>query len=90
MGFVKIESWFYTNTGRYGSPEHDKREDKIEEVFVAPDRKSIQLSLKEFEDSSRWIDRIYHIQFKETQKIFAGLPVKSNLRAYFTLRAIPQ
>ncbi|MED6299659.1 MAG: hypothetical protein VX860_06165, partial [Verrucomicrobiota bacterium] len=90
MSFMKIDSWFYTNTGRYGSPEHDKREDKIEEVSIAPDRKSIQLTLKGFEGSSSWLDRIYHIQFKDTQKIFAGLPVKNNLRAYFTLRAIPQ
>ena len=90
MSFVKIDSWFYTNTGRYGSPEHDRREDKIEEVFVAADRKSVQLILKEFEGSPRWLDRIYHIQLKETQRIFSGLPVKSNLRAYFTLRSIPQ
>ncbi len=88
-GYLKIQSWFYTNTGRYGSPEHDKRADVIERVQLNKDRKSALLKVKGFGDGDKWLNRIYHIHIPETKKIFGDAPVKNKLTSFFTLRAIP-
>ncbi len=88
-GYLKVQSWFYTNTGRYGSPEHDKRADVIERVQLNKDRKSVLLKVKGFGDGDKWLNRIYHIHIPETKKIFGDAPVKNKLTSFFTLRAIP-
>ena len=88
-GYLNIQSWFYTNTGRYGSPEHDKRNDEIEQVQLSKDRKSVLMKVKGFGEGDRWLDRVYHIHIPETKKMFGEAQVKSRLTSYFTLRAIP-
>ncbi|NIP94727.1 MAG: hypothetical protein GWO24_15310, partial [Akkermansiaceae bacterium] len=47
------------------------------------------LILQDFGKGERWLDRIYHIHLPETGELFGEAPVKSSLRSYFTLRAIP-
>ncbi|MDH3583657.1 MAG: c-type cytochrome, partial [Phycisphaerae bacterium] len=49
-GRLKVGSWFYTNTSRYGSPEHDRRTNAIAAVKIAGDRKSALLELEGFGD----------------------------------------
>jgi hypothetical protein len=86
---LKVQSWFYTNTGRYGSPEHDKRDDAIEAVQLSADRRSALVVVKDFGKGDGWLDRIYNIHFPETRELFGKAAVKNTLRCYFTLRAIP-
>lgn len=87
---LKVQSWFYTNTGRYGSPEHDKRDDAIEKVQLSTDRLSALVIMKDFGTGDSWLDRIYDIQIPDTINLFGEAPVKDSLRCYFTLRAIPR
>ena len=88
-GYLKVQSWFYTNTGRYGSPEHDRRNDVIGQVQLSKDRKSVLLKVKGFGEGDKWLNRVYHIHIPDTKKMFGDAPVKSGLTSYFTLRAIP-
>jgi hypothetical protein len=88
-GALKVQSWFYTNTGRYGSPEHGKRDDVIERVRLNADRKSALVIVKDFGDGDQWLDRIYYIHLPQTKQLFGDAPVKGSLGSYFTLRAIP-
>ena len=76
MNSIKVSSWFYTNTGRYGSPEHDRREDKLEDVSISEDRKSFVVSFAEFEKSEKWTDRIYHLVVNESETSFGSVPSK--------------
>ena len=88
-GKLKVRSWFYSNTGRYGSPRHEERDDAIERVHIDADRKTILVVLKEFGAGDKgWLDRLYHIEVPDTKDLF-GAPVKDSIRAYFTLRIIP-
>ena len=87
---MKVQSWFYTNTGRYGSPEHDRRDDVIERVRLNADRKSALVVVKEFgSDDKKWLDRIYYVHIPETKELFGDAPVWNRLESYFTLRVIP-
>ena len=88
-GRLKVNSWFYRNTGRYGSPEHDKREDIIERVRLNADRKSALVIVKEFGEGEKWLDRVYFIQLPGAREVFGDAPARESLAAYFTLRAIP-
>ena len=90
MNSIKVSSWFYTNTGRYGSPEHDRREDKLEDVSISEDRKSFVVSFAGFEKSEKWTDRIYHLVVNESETSFGSIPSKKSLTAYYTLRSIPE
>ena len=87
---IKVSSWFYTNTGRYGSPEHDKREDKVEDVFISEDRKSIVVSFVGFDKSQKWTDRVYLLGVNGSEKIFGSIPSKQSLTAFYTLRSVPE
>ena len=87
---LKIESWYYTNTGRYGSPEHDKRQDKIEKIAISTDRKSFVISIAEFESAEKWLDRIYHLKVNGADKLFDKNSPKKDLTAYYTLRSVPK
>ena len=87
---LKIESWYYTNTGRYGSPEHDKRKDKIEKIAISADRKSFIISIAEFESAEKWLDRIYHLKVNGADKLFDKNSLKKDLTAYYTLRSVPK
>ncbi|MBC8349618.1 MAG: c-type cytochrome [Verrucomicrobia bacterium] len=85
----KIQSWFYTNTGRYGSPEHDRRDDLVERVEVRLKDKSVLLVLKDFGEGDTWLDRIYHIRVENIGGLFGDAPTNTGLGTYFTLRVIP-
>ena len=89
-GKLKVRSWFYTNTGRYGSPRHEERDDTIERVHIDDDRKSVLVVMKDFgSGDKKWVDRLYHIEMPDTKDVFGTAPVTSSVRAYFTLRIIP-
>jgi hypothetical protein len=87
--YFKVQSWFYTNTGNYGSPEHDRRDRAIERVQIGDGRTSATLALKDFGSGDGWLDRLYHIEIPDTKQLFGDAPVNKDLRCYFTLRAIP-
>ncbi len=87
---LKVRSWFYTNTGRYGSPRHEEREDAIDRVHIDDDRKNVLVVMKDFGSGDRkWLDRLYHIEIPDTKELFGAAPVMDSMRAYFTLRIIP-
>lgn len=90
MRALKMRSWYYTNTGAYGSPEHDRRDDQIAGVRISSDRKAVQISLDGFGEGDRWINRVYEIKLSDTAKLFGDAPVWGELEGYFTLRAIPE
>ena len=90
MDSIKVSSWFYTNTGRYGSPEHDKREDKVEDVFISEDRRSIVVSFVGFDKSEKWTDRVYLLGVNGSEEIFGNIPSKQSLTAFYTLRSVPE
>ena len=71
-------------------PEHDRREDKLEDVSISEDRKSFVVSLAEFEKSEKWTDRIYHLVVNESETSFGSVPSKKSLTAYYTLRSVPE
>jgi hypothetical protein len=85
----KVQSWFYTNTGRYGSPEHNRRDDLVERVELRPKDKSALVVLKDFGEGDSWLDRIYHIRVENIAGLFGDAPTKTGLGTYFTLRVIP-
>ena len=87
-GRVKVESWFYTNNSRYGSPTHEKRTDAIASVKISSDRRSALIELARF-GQGKWVDRLYHVQIRDTKQTFDDAPVWDRLEGYFTLRAIP-
>ena len=83
---LSVESWFYTNTGKYGSPEHDKRKENILSVSISDDRKQIAFNLEGLE-KPKSLDRIYHTKLK-TEGIFQT-PAWDTLEVYYTLRELP-
>lgn len=87
---LKVQSWFYTNTGRYGSPEHEKRVDMVQSATISSDRKSIRMTVADFGKGDQWVDRIYAINIPDTGPLFGDTPVWKKLEAYFTLRSIPK
>ncbi len=86
---IEVNSWFYTNLADYGSPEHDKRKDKVGSVKLSADRKVIEVVLEGFGEGDKWLDRNYHLQVKKAKGLFGELPVWGLLEGHFTLRAIP-
>lgn len=86
---INVQSWFYTNTQNYGSPQHDKRTDSIQTVSIATDRRSAVVKIVDFGKGTKWLDRIYQLQLKDSSKLFGDAPTWGSLEVYFTLRAIP-
>lgn len=86
----KLMSWFYTNDEKYGSPQHDKRDETLAGAEISGDRLSVTLRLAGFGKGDKWIDRIYHIHLTDTTGLFGDAPVWKSLETYFTLRAIPK
>ncbi len=83
---LSVDSWFYENTGRYGSPEHDKRKDEITSAKISDDRKTIVLTIQGF-SKERSLDRIHYLKF-QTENLFDA-EVWPTLEAYYTLRELP-
>lgn len=86
----KVESWFYTNDEKYGSPQHDKRGDTLAGAEISDDRLSVTIKPADFGSGDKWLDRIYHIHLPDTAGLFGDTPAWKSLEAYFTLRAIPK
>jgi mono/diheme cytochrome c family protein len=86
----KLMSWFYTNDSKYGSPQHDKRDETLAGVDISGDRLSVTVRPADFGKGDKWIDRIYHIHLTDTAGLFGDEPVWKALETYFTLRAIPK
>jgi len=88
-GALKVSSYFYADTGNYGSAEHNRRDDTLAGVKISSDRKSAAIEVKDFGTGDQWLNRIYHIRIEDTKTLFGEAPVWKKLEAYYTLRAIP-
>lgn len=86
----KMSSWFYTNDEKYGSPQHDKRDETLAGAEISADRLSATLKPTGFGQGDNWLVRIYHIQLAETAGLFGDAPVWKSLEAYYTLNSIPK
>ncbi len=86
----KMSSWFYTNDGKYGSPQHDKRDETISGAEISADRLSVTLKPNGFGQGDNWLVRIYHIHLTDTAGLFGDAPVWKALETYYTLNAIPK
>lgn len=86
----KVSSWFYTNDEKYGSPEHDKRDESLAGAEISPDRLSITLRPAGFGEGEKWLVRIYYFNLPETTGLFGDAPGWKALEAYYTLNSIPK
>ncbi len=86
----KMSSWFYTNDGKYGSPQHDKRDETLAGAEISADRLSVTLKPTGFGQGDKWLVRIYHIQLSDTTGLFGDAPVWKALETYYTLNSIPK
>lgn len=86
---VKVSSYFYTDTGNYGSPERDPRDEVLSSVKPSADRLSAAVVVSGFGTGDQWLNRLYHLQIADTKALFGDAPVWKMLEAYYTLRAIP-
>ncbi len=87
---LAVKSWFYTNLAEYGSPRHEQRDEKIANVTLSADRKSLLIDLEGFGTDDKWTGRLYHVQFKDAAPLFGDLPVWKMLEGFYTLNAIPK
>ncbi len=86
---LKVWSWFYENTRRYGSPETDQRKDKVSAVTLSEDRTALHIRISEFGTGDKWLDRIYDIKLTGSDAFFGDTKAWPALEAFYTLRAIP-
>ncbi len=84
---IAVESWFYINQPKYGSPETDKRKNAISGFTISKDRKAISIEFEKFGEGS-WTDRIYQIMWRQANKSFDAPTRAKDLRAYYTVRAV--
>lgn len=87
---LEIESWYYINQPKYGSPEADKRGDVIAAVKLANDRRAIEIEIENFGQGEGWTDRIYQINWKGADQCFDTESRAKGLKAWHTVRAIAQ
>ncbi|MFK7741671.1 MAG: c-type cytochrome [Planctomycetota bacterium] len=83
---LHVRSWFYKNTRRYGSPEHDRRDDGIAALAVDASRRSVRFELSGKEEAATWSDRVYRIWIDEADGLFGDAPSWSTLEAFYTRR----
>jgi Cytochrome c len=86
---VKVESWTYTDTSRYGSDEDDKHPDAVSHATISADRKSLKFEVQNFSTPSA-LNRLYWIQVTEAEQLFSPAIARDKLEAYYTVRAVPQ
>lgn len=86
LGALSMESWFYANTGKYGSPEHDKRKETIGSAKINQARNMVEIEVKDF-SKDKSLDRIHHLRLN-TDGLFEA-PAWKTLEAYYTLRELP-
>jgi hypothetical protein len=79
----KVETFTYIYRADYGSPEVDKTKPNITKVALAPDNKSVRLTLSAMEEG--------HIHTLTATGVRSGdgLPLLHNV-AYYTLNYIPE
>lgn len=87
---IKIQSWTYSDSQRYGSGENEKRPDEIKSVTVSADRKSVTIEMPGFAEPAKVIDRLYHVLISDAKALFGATPCRADLEAYQTIRAVPQ
>ena len=83
---LSMESWFYANTGKYGSPEHDKRKEEITSAKFLRSSQLLEITIKDF-SKKRSIDRIHYLKLK-TEALFEA-SAWPTLEVYYTLRELP-
>lgn len=83
---LHVRSWWYANTGRYGSPQHDKRDDVIASVRLDASRKVASLVLENCNSGEGWDDRVYRIWLEGADGMFGDAEAWSVLEAYYTRR----
>ena len=83
---LSMESWFYANTGKYGSPEHDKRKEEITSAKFLRSSQLLEITIKDF-SKKRSIDRIHYLKLK-TEALFEA-SAWPTLEVYYTLRERP-
>ena len=86
---LQIHSWFYEDTPKYGSPEHDRRTHEVARAEISLDRRVLHVALAGFGKEGPWTDRIYHIVMNDASNVFKAGSPWSKLESYYTLRAIP-
>ena len=86
----EIENWYYINQPKYGSPETDKRKLAVAKVIIADDRAGLKIELENFGKGEGWVDRIYQIMWRRAKGSFDAPTATNDLRAYYTVRAIPE
>ena len=85
---VKVESWTYTDSSRYGSDEDEKHPDAVANAAISADRKSLKFEVREFSTSAA-LNRIYWIQITGAKQLFSPAITREKLEAYYTVRAVP-
>jgi mono/diheme cytochrome c family protein len=83
---LQVRSWFYTNTGRYGSPQHEKRDDVLVEVRIDEARTTATLTLQGCDGGVHWADRVYRISIEDTGGLFGDAGAWPMLEAFYTRR----
>jgi len=83
---LSMESWFYTNTGKYGSPAHEKRNEEITSAKFQRSNQSVAITVKDF-SKKRSIDRLHYLRIN-TDGMFKHASWKT-LEVYYTLRELP-
>ena len=86
---LKIESWTYNDSMKYGSGENEKRVDVISSVKLSADGKSVMVEIPLFATPEKIIDRIYRIQIPAAKMVFGETPSRDSLDFYQTVRAVP-
>jgi hypothetical protein len=84
-----VRSWFYLDTPKYGSPEHDPRDHRVSGVEISNDRRVLSVSLDGFGKDGAWTDRVYDITLNDAPGLFTSGAPWSRMEAYYTVRAIP-
>jgi len=90
FGDISINSWFYTDSAGYGSPENGKRGEAVTASW-SPDRKRCSLIVQDFKVDNKKgttnTSRVYHINLINT-KFAAGKAFLA--QAFYTLHKIPE
>ena len=90
-------SWYYSNSQAYGSPQRDKRAEKIMKRTWNTDKTVCQISIDNFHVSEKEVtdipessssSRVYFIDLEKTA--FAQKSTPQFAKAYYTLHKIPK
>ena len=88
---LSLESWTYRDAPDYGSDELDLHPETSSAITIAPDRKSVAITLSSLEQKvvhPRQLPRVYHAKLAAQTLFDANAPAQ--LDAYYTLRKFPE